>query len=261
MIEGCGSDCVPTSVDKDRARTFSAAGPMVNAVLERLYHANAVEHRDGKRRRLCPPGITVEKGEYLFRLVRELRPELTLEIGFAYGVSTLFLAEALRQNGHGHHIVIDPNQGRSFDNLGLRHLEEAGLRRWVTFYEEPSDLCLPRLVSEGVRLDFAFNDSGHLFDHVVTEFVFLARLLRRGAPLVFDDPGLPGVQRACRFIATNRRDFTEIVDEPPSGFFRRLFDRNAIPPPPRNARGKPLFRTFAKTLDEDPRDWSDFTEF
>jgi predicted O-methyltransferase YrrM len=39
--------------------------------------------------------------------VRELRPELTLEIGFAYGVSTLFITEALRQNGRGHHIVVD----------------------------------------------------------------------------------------------------------------------------------------------------------
>jgi hypothetical protein len=27
----------------------------------------------------------------------------------------------------------------------------------VTFHEETSDLCLPRLIGEGVRLDFAFN--------------------------------------------------------------------------------------------------------
>lgn len=234
---------------------------MVNAVLERLYRDNAVEHRDGKRRTLCPPGITVDRGEYLFKLVRALRPERTLEIGFAYGVSTLFITEALRQNGLGHHIVIDPNQNRRFDGLGLRHLEEAGLRPWVTFHEEPSDVCLPRLVTEGVRLDLAFNDSGHLFDHVITEFLFLARLLRTGAPLVVDDPGLPGVKRACEFVATNRRDFTEVSGGPPPGFFRRLFDRHPIPPPPCNAGGKPLFRVFQKALDDDPRDWNDFTPF
>jgi hypothetical protein len=95
----------------------------------------------------------------------------------------------------------------------------------------------------------------------VTEFVFLARLLRTGAPLVFDDPGLPGVQRACHFVATNRRDFTEIVENTPPGFFRRLFERHPIPLPPTNERGKPLLRVFQKTLDEDPRDWTDYTPF
>lgn len=234
---------------------------MVNDVLERLYRDNAVVYRDGKRRPLCPPGVTPDRGEYLFRLVRELRPALTLEIGFAYGLSTLFIAEALRQNETGHHIVIDPNERRRFDALGLKHLDEAGLSSWVTFREEPAELCLPRLVDQGVCLDLAFNDSGHLFDHVITEFVFLARLLRTGAPLVFDDPGLPGVERACGFIATNRPDFAEVVDAAPLGMLRSLFDRRAIPPPPLGPRGRPLLRVFRKIADDDPRDWNDYTPF
>jgi predicted O-methyltransferase YrrM len=234
---------------------------VVNAVLERLYREQSVVHRDGKRRPLCPPGITVDRGEYLFRLVRALRPSVTLEVGFAYGVSTLFIVEALRQNGAGRHIAIDPNERRRFDGLGLAHLEEAGLSSWVTFREEPAELCLPRLVAEGVRLDLAFDDSGHLFDHVITEFVFLARLLRTGAPLVFDDAGLPGVDRACRFIATNRPDFAEVVDGAPRGLLRSLFDRHPIPPPPVGPRGTPLMRVFRKVADDDPRDWNDYAPF
>ena len=123
----------------------------------------------------------------------------------------MFIAEALRQNGSGHHVTIDPNERSRFDSLGLRHVDEAGLSSWVTFYEEPAELCLPRLVKEGTRIDIAFNDSGHLFDHVILEFVFLARLLRKGGVLVFDDAGLPAVERACGFIATNRRDFAEVL--------------------------------------------------
>ena len=232
---------------------------MLNPVLERLYRENAVVHRDGKRRPLCPPGITPDRGQYLFDLVRALRPSVTLEIGFAYGLSTLFIAEALRQNGVGHHIAIDPNERRRFDGLGLRHLEEAGLSRWVTFREEPAELCLPRLVDEGVRLDFAFDDSGHLFDHVITEFVFLARLLRTGAPLVFDDAGLPGVERACAFISTNRPDVEEVRDVS-RGFLRNLLDRHPIPPPPVGPKGTPLMRVYRK-IAEDARDWKDFTPF
>ena len=232
----------------------------MNAVLERLYRDNTVTHRDGKRRPLCPPGITQAKGEYLFRLVRDVRPQHTLEIGFAYGVSTLFIAEALRQNGSGHHVVIDPNEHRLFDGLGLAHLDEAGLRPWVTFHEEPAELCLPRLVADGRRVDFVFNDSGHLFDHVITEFVFVARLLRTGGLLVCDDVRMPAIDAACRFIATNRRDFADAI-APSGGVLKTLFGPRPVPPPPEAAGGRHVLRVFRKILDEDPRNWDDFTPF
>jgi predicted O-methyltransferase YrrM len=234
---------------------------MVNAVLERLYREKMVVHRDGKRRPLCPPGITPEKGEYLFRLVRDLRPRHTLEIGFAYGVSTLFIAEALRQNGSGHHVVIDPNEHRLFDGLGLAHVTEAGLLPWVTFYEEPAELCLPRLVAEGLHVDFAFNDSGHLFDHVITEFLFVARLLRSGGLLVFDDVRMPAIDYACRFITTNRRDFADALAPASGGFLRGLLKPGPVPPPPTAAAGAPVMRVFRKVLDDDARKWNEFEPF
>jgi predicted O-methyltransferase YrrM len=231
-----------------------AAAP--NPVLERLYRENEVVHRNGKRKPLCPPGLTRERGEYLFRLVRERRPTLTLEVGFAYGVSTLFIAEGLRRNGRGHHLVIDPNQRTRFDGLGLRHLEEARLSPWVTFYEEPAELCLPRLVQEGVRLDLAFDDSDHLFDHVITEFLFLTLLLRNGGVLVFDDVRLPGVGRACDFIAANRPDFAELTEKNSGrGGWRGLLEWHPLPLPP------PQMRVFRKIADDDPRDWKDFVAF
>lgn len=230
-------------------------------MLVRLYRAGEVVHRDGRRRPLSPPAIPPERGEYLFRLVRDRRPALTLEIGFAYGVSTLFIAEALRENGHGRHIAIDPLERERFDGLGLRHLEEAGLAGWVDFREEPAELCLPRLVAEGVRVDLAFDDSGHLFDHVVTEFVFLARLLRPGGLLVFDDAGLPGVAHACDFIATNRRDFAEVAAPAAGGRLRGLLGRRPVPLPPRGPRGGLAMRTFEKIAERDERDWSEFVPF
>jgi len=234
---------------------------VVNPVLERLYRDNFVVHKNGRRKPVCPPGLTPERGDYLFQLVRARCPTLTLEIGFAYGISTLHIAEALRRNGRGHHIVIDPHQRTRFDGLGLGHVEEAGLSSWITFHEEPAELCLPRLVQEGFRLDLAFDDSGHLFDHVITEFVFLAQLLRTGGVLVVDDAGLPGVGRACDFVAANRPDFEDVSVAPGPGLLRRLLPGESLPPPPVNARGKPRMRLFRKTRDDDPRDWSDYKPF
>jgi predicted O-methyltransferase YrrM len=228
---------------------------IVNPVLERLYRENEVVHKNGKRKSICPPGLTRARGEYLFRLIRERRPTLTLEVGFAYGISTLYIAEALRQNGRGHHIVIDPKQHTRFDGLGLRHIEEAGLSSWITFHEEPAELCLPRLIQDGVRVDLAFDDSDHLFDHVIAEFLFLALLLRNGGVVVFDDARLPAVGRACDFIATNRPDFEEVVETTTRSLWRSLVDRRPLVPPP------PEMRAFRKIADADARDWKDFVTF
>lgn len=228
----------------------------MNPVIERLYRDREVVRRDGERRALFPTALGFNRGQYLFDLVRSRRPACTLEVGFAYGLSTLFIAEALRQNGAGHHHVIDPKERTRFDEIGLRHVDEAGLSSWITFYEEPAELCLPKLVEQGVALDLAFNDSDHLFDHVITEFLFLSRLLRRGGVLVFDDAQLPGVARACDFIAANRPDFAGVTEESPRpGLLRGLFDRHPVPPPPHG------LRVFQKVADDDPRDWKDFTPF
>ena len=227
---------------------------MVNTVLERLYRERAVVHRDGRRYPVVPPGVNARRGDYLFQLVRSHRPALSLETGFAYGLSALFIAEALRQNGSGRHIVIDPFERTRFDGLGLRHVEEAGLAQQVTFYEEPSELCLPRLVREGLRIDLAFVDGHHLFDYVVTECLLLSQLLRVGGILVLDDTNLPAIARACDFFAANRPDFEELTESARPGVLRKLL-RGALPPPP------PLLRLFRRVADDDPRHWDHFVPF
>jgi hypothetical protein len=96
--------------------------------------------------------------------------------------------------------------------MGYAHLDAANLTSLVTVYEEPSQLCLPRLVSEGLHIDFAFVDGHHLFDYVVAECLLLGKLLPRGGLLVIDDTNLPSIGRACDFFATNRADFEEITE-------------------------------------------------
>ena len=226
---------------------------MVNAVLERLYREKEVVHRDGRRKPVIPPGLPLVRGEYLFRLVRDRRPRATLETGFAYAISALFIAEALRQNGAGRHIVIDPFERTRFDGLGLAHLEEAGLADRVTFYEEPSQLCLARLVQEGVRVDLAFVDGHHLFDYVIADCLLAAQLLDRDGLLVVDDTNLPAIARACDFFSTNRPDFEELTDGARPRLFRRLVADT--PPPPK------LFRLFRRIAERDARNWDHFVPF
>jgi hypothetical protein len=150
--------------------------------------------------------------------------------------------------------VADQAQARlRFDGLGLAHLEEAGLAERVTFYEEPSQLCLARLVQEGLRVDLAFVDGHHLFDYVIADCLLAAQLLGPAGLLVVDDTNLPAIARACDFFATNRPDFEELTDGARPGLLRRLVE--SVPPPPK------VFRLFRRVAERDSRYWNHFVPF
>jgi len=45
-----------------------------------------------------------------YELCRKVKPQATLEIGLAYGFSTIYFLAVLAENGNGHHSSIDPYQ-------------------------------------------------------------------------------------------------------------------------------------------------------
>lgn len=142
-------------------------------------------------------------GELLQRAVRDVRPEVSLEIGLAYGVSTLFICDAIQGlAAPGVHIVADPFQHGKWQGIGLRNIAEAGFDPIVSFHPEPSELLLPRLVAEGRRIDLAFIDGLHRFDQAMVEFYYVNRLLRPGGIVLFDDAARRGVNRVVRHALT-----------------------------------------------------------
>jgi predicted O-methyltransferase YrrM len=142
-------------------------------------------------------------GELLQRAVRDVQPECSLEIGLAYGVSTLFICDAIQSLPRpGRHIVLDPFQHGKWKGIGLRNLMDAGFESIVEFHAEPSELFLPRLVAEGRRVDLAFIDGLHRFDQALVEFFFVNRLLRPGGVVLFDDAVRRGVNRVVRHALT-----------------------------------------------------------
>ena len=54
--------------------------------------------------------IPASQGNLLYSLVRYLRPQQTLEVGMANGISSLYIAQALHDLGDGRHLAIDPFQ-------------------------------------------------------------------------------------------------------------------------------------------------------
>jgi predicted O-methyltransferase YrrM len=188
----------------------------MNTILEEIIKTRHVRPLNGGDS--IPIGehcIPDEEGFFLQDLVRKVDPEVTLEVGLAYGVSALFICDALRIRGGTRHIVIDPFQNEpfhredgsvwdSFGGIGIANLRRAGFGNIVQLIEKPSYLAFPELETAGQAVDFAFIDGWHTFDFTLIDFFYIDHLLRIGGIAAFDDANWPAVRKVCRFVTTNR---------------------------------------------------------
>lgn len=177
----------------------------MNPVLEKILNSGVVSDGTNEvtvRHPEFPDRIShVDRstGDLLQRAVREVKPSLSLEVGLAYGVSTLFICEAISELPQpGRHIVLDPYQHGKWRGLGLRNLRDAGFEPLLEFHPEPSELVLPRLLAEGRILDLVFIDGLHRFEQAFVEFYYVNRLLRPGGIVLFDDAARRSVNRVIR---------------------------------------------------------------
>jgi predicted O-methyltransferase YrrM len=176
----------------------------MNDVIERIRESGYVADAEGGTYEAKASAVTFEAGALLYDFIRAVKPARTLEIGMAYGISTLFICQAHRDNGSGSHTVIDPFEETVFKSIGLLNLERANLRDLVRFHPNPSDEALPRLFARNERFDFAFIDGNHRFDYVLVDFFYVDKLLAVGGHVAFDDIWMPGVRKAASFVSTNK---------------------------------------------------------
>ncbi|MGH9627422.1 MAG: O-methyltransferase, partial [Bryobacteraceae bacterium] len=176
----------------------------MNQLLETIYRTRRVQDEEGNPVDPFPAATPQETGEALYRLVLDLRCEQTLEIGMAYGLSTLFICQAHEDRGQGSHIAIDPVQSTRWKSIGLSNIQKAGLQHRLKFHEKPSHVALPMLLQEEIHLDFAFIDGAHLFDYALLDFFYVDKLLRVDGHIVIDDLWMPAVRKVLAFVASNR---------------------------------------------------------
>ena len=175
-------------------------------MIERVLAAGTVVSRpDGRTHDVFPVSIGAAEGAALRAWVQRERAVRTIETGFGYGISALFICEGLLANGDAaaHHVAVDPNQATRFGDCGRQLVVEAGLGGLVELHVEASETLLPRLLGEGRRFDLAFVDGNHRFEGVFLDLVYLGRLVRGGGVVIVDDHQLPSVARAVSFCTTN----------------------------------------------------------
>ncbi len=176
----------------------------MNPVLSEILRTRRVRSDRGVERELDSE-ISIEEGQSIQAAIRACDASTTLEVGCWYGISTLYICEEIASKPGARHIVIDPNQTRDCDRIGLSNVRSAGYQHLLEFHENSSHVVLPQLEKEAIQIDFAFIDASHLFDYTLLEFFYIDRILRVGGIIAFDDVFMPAVQKVCRFILENRQ--------------------------------------------------------
>lgn len=176
----------------------------MNPTIDAIYTSRKVTGNSGAEHPLTAE-IDREEGAFLHGIIAaDPGVVRTLEVGCAYGLSSLHICQALRGRAGARHTIIDPFQNTQWDGVGVRHLARAGVD-FFRLIEERSEFALPSVLGaeagEG-KYDFVFVDGWHTFDHTLLDCFYATRLLRVGGYLVIDDLVIPPVRRTADYIGS-----------------------------------------------------------
>lgn len=205
----------------------------IQSALDDIYEAGALEDEHGQSRPIEPIGVTRDQGAALRDLVTSERATRTLETGFGLGLSAAHIGLGLLRAGGDdpRHIALDPTTHGYLGDAGWTLMRRLGLDRVVDLIREESQVALPRLMSEGVRLDLAFIDGDHRFDPAFVDLYFVSRMVRPTGLIVVDDMWMPAVRAAVAFFVRNL-DVALVTDAFPGAFTWKRRRLGAGGPPP-----------------------------
>jgi predicted O-methyltransferase YrrM len=149
-------------------------------------------------------GIDIRPGVAINRLVRAAGASRTLEVGFAYGFSTIWILDAVLCAADGRHVAIDPYETDRWGGVGIAQVAALGAGSRFDWIREHSAIALAALAVQGRRFDFAFINGGHRFDDVLVDFYFSDLMLEPGGLIAFDDATYRSVGTAINFVLANR---------------------------------------------------------
>lgn len=186
--------------------------PPLPDALREAYRNNTVPCADGTHLKF-DSNISEAEAEFLYKVVRELAPAVSVEVGLAKGASTSTILQALKDTGRpALHHVLDPFQDTEWNGAGLEMIRRAGLLDGLKFHSAFAEEVIPSLPP----IDFAFIDASHLFDISLLEFVLCDKKLRVGGIIGFHDLWMGAQQKLLRFILTNRH-YEAVLPQPQPG--------------------------------------------
>jgi predicted O-methyltransferase YrrM len=179
--------------------------------------------------------ISIDQGAIMNELMRANAVERSLEVGFGYGFSTIWMLDALRSRNNSLHIAIDPWEKTWCHGIGLIQVKRLAFYKRFKWIQNFSVHALSGLIQKNEKFDFVFIDGGHRFDDVIVDFYLADQLVRPGAIIALDDMWMNAVRTATNFILNNRA--YELILQPAGNM------------------------TVLRKKRDDDRDWAHFNNF
>ena len=241
----------------------------MNPIIQEIFDKRTTKSIDGKTVKVLGQ-ISANEGELIRKCIEDIKAEVSVEVGLAFGTSAMFICEYLKKTSGTKHYVIDPFQmyEASYGGIGLNNLKKSGFGDFVEFIDKPSQVALPELEQRKVKVDFAFIDGWHTFDHTLVDFFFVDRILRVGGIMILDDTDWPAVKKLVSFIISNRS--YEFIDGTPPRTFKKNLSGQKIGPFQKlknkltsstNESEKNYGAMAFKKVFDDIRSWDHFNEF
>jgi predicted O-methyltransferase YrrM len=143
--------------------------------------------------------VSREQGQFLYQTVRAVRPERVVEFGSSFGISAIYLAAGLRDNGRG--IVVGSELIEQKATTARRNLSAAGLDDFADIRTGDARLTLK---DPGGSIDIVLLDGGPALYIEVLQM--LVPHLRPGALVIADN------------IDDNLHPYATWVRNPANGF-------------------------------------------
>ena len=144
-----------------------------------------------------------DKAEFCYQLCRSLRATRVVEAGTSFGISTLYLAAAVRDNQVENGVVIGTEHEPAKVKLARENFDAAGLSEFIELRE--GDLR-QTLLDVGGPVDFMLVD---IWDVALPALERVSSSLRPGAIVACDNTTV---------AADEYRDYFEFVNEPGNCF-------------------------------------------
>jgi predicted O-methyltransferase YrrM len=203
--------------------TNTLADPRVEAALSRMFaqaaHDDATaarvraahggimptaprEHADAAAQIYMP--ISAAGGQLLYNLVRAVRPATVIEFGMSYGISTLYLAAAVRDNASGRVITTELNKDKVA--AARRTFAETGLDGVVTVLEGDARETLSGIDGSA---DFVLLDGWK--ELCLPVLHMLEPRLKPGTLVVADDVDLSSLRPYLSYVRTPANGYQSVT--------------------------------------------------
>ena len=213
---------------RDRLRAWGTTIDFDNSILQNMYQTRCVVDAENNSYSIGAV-ISIIHANALYHSVMTFKPRVVLEVGMAYGASSLAILTALRDLGqNGSLISIDPFQSTHWHNIGILNIQRSNLAKSHTVIEQYDYLALPRLLEQGHSIDLAYIDGNHEFDYALLDFFYIDKMLGVGGVVAFNDCALPAVKRVLSFVRKVRAYKELDVGLKPNYLTKKHTLRNAL---------------------------------